>query len=851
MQDLYRVAAAGTAPAADVRAQLAILLADVDTDSTSVEMRCRRVVGSLIGDLVEDDPDRALVGLDEAGQLASAMGEVGRSLAVHVALARAVRLRQKADSYAAVATLEARLADVAGVLAEQRVRLIVDLADVLMEVGRNREADAHLARVLDGPDAGQIAPDMRCRISGLRGQIYLHLGLPDVAERALGEQWRAAERLREVDGPRADAVHQEAVLRRLHLYLATDRPRQVVDLIDKVRAPGYYAKVSAPIDALFRLRRGLALAELSRGGAEWVDAAVGELRDAVDDVLPSDRLCGLLALTELALRRHDHEEARSLIDRVDERFRSMSGAVAGEYAQWNAYRAALRSDLMQSSSSAAPAERAAALADLQRAYDGLLDEWSRDSWRAEGIAFLHFGARCYVTNELIRAHAALVGGKRGQEAGLEVLLRAQVLATVTRARGAVVPSVAAACAVLAEGELQLCYLTAPERLTIFVLDRSGVQLVSCALPARFYGEVREFARLSARVPSQEVSEAARGARRTALDALGERILATVFPGEVRVRVENATALTIVGVEMLSHLPFDALPWAGSQLGRRVALAYMPSVPFGVAVSAAPRRADSACELAVFAAPTHGNLLSSGAPRLSPLELGDGDVHRLARAYRPDAVQVWRGDAATLEGLRSAAAVTHSVLQVWTHGVHDAERERPAGLMVASSAECPQGNVWYEQVMDLHPPALVVLAACRAARGPVRRGEDVVAGLDAALLRGGADVVVVPSADAEEGATLRLLETFHEALRNGDTPAEAMRLARDRLARDPRYEDPFYHCLVHVVGNGQRPVFARRPPPDPKSARSRWWWVGAIGPVLIGSVLIGLMALQRLRREPRT
>jgi CHAT domain-containing protein len=49
---------------------------------------------------------------------------------------------------------------------------------------------------------------------------------------------------------------------------------------------------------------------------------------------------------------------------------------------------------------------------------------------------------------------------------------------------------------------------------------------------------------------------------------------------------------------------------------------------------------------------------------------------------------------------------------------------------------------------------------------------------------------------------------HERLAAGDSPAEALRAARARLAEDERFAHPFYTSGLQAFGLGHRPVFPR-------------------------------------------
>ena len=116
-----------------------------------------------------------------------------------------------------------------------------------------------------------------------------------------------------------------------------------------------------------------------------------------------------------------------------------------------------------------------------------------------------------------------------------------------------------------------------------------------------------------------------------------------------------------------------------------------------------------------------------------------------------------------------------------------------------------GIVGAAELVGIPLPPLVIVTACGAGRGPQRWGEDLGSGLAGPLLAAGAQAVVIASGPLEYKAALALSETFHGALVDGASPAEALRRARIALARDPDRSHPA-HVRLRVVGRGHAPLF---------------------------------------------
>ena len=90
-----------------------------------------------------------------------------------------------------------------------------------------------------------------------------------------------------------------------------------------------------------------------------------------------------------------------------------------------------------------------------------------------------------------------------------------------------------------------------------------------------------------------------------------------------------------------------------------------------------------------------------------------------------------------------------------------------------------------------PMDLVVLSACRTALGKEIRGEGLV-GLPYAFMEAGAARVAVSLWDVNDRATMVLMTAFYRAmLKEGLTPAAALRRAQVQMAKNARWAEPFF------------------------------------------------------------
>jgi hypothetical protein len=203
----------------------------------------------------------------------------------------------------------------------------------------------------------------------------------------------------------------------------------------------------------------------------------------------------------------------------------------------------------------------------------------------------------------------------------------------------------------------------------------------------------------------------------------------------------------------------------------------------------------------------GTMVLVGAPTSSGLALGDSEVSRLLAAYSEHARVALTGSEATLARL-SVAVEDARVLQLYTHGGHDADRERPATMVFDREGGGTQ-LVGCDEVETLRAPPQVVVSVCRSAVAPRRRGDAGASSLAGAFFSAGprCRCVVQSAFNIDSEAALRLSSRFHTEIVRGVDPAEALRRAREELASDPRFADPFYHALMSVVGAGHVPLFA--------------------------------------------
>ncbi len=639
--------------------------------------------------------------------------------------------------------------------------LLLSLADLALHEGDLAEAGRALDEAEDGllDGDGGFAPHRtaRCTLHGLRGWLELYRGLPD---RAAPHLTRERELARELGDPRLVAA---ALVRFADLCLATRRFRTLETQIESALRSGTLEGLP-DTRSLLLLQLGKAASTRARREPESGSELRAKARDAFERALASPlhdiAVEARVWLAELALGEGRPEEAAHWL----------AEPAGSDEPETLALAAALRAELAVARGDSEERLRGA-FAELQSAVERFRETWRASPRRRGGSAFLHYTGRRRMLNELFRLSMHLDPGERGVLRAFDELMAVQALGTTARESGYRYAGLAELRRALAEPDGgYLAYVPGPERSYVFTLD---ADLVLCTEIASSF---------DLRVAREDA--AARGV--TALGPLADLLL----PQSVRERMSGWTSCTIVGIDLLGYVPFENLPVGSETLGERWSVSYLPSFPVGELLASRP--VGSRWDVVLVAAPPIAPSVAERLPRMGSFDLDPAEARALLDAYPDDRKRFHTGEGATRENL--ARASDAAVLQLVTHGVYAAERERPAGFVLAPSEET-DGVLWCEDVEEMAVPPLVVLAVCGTGRGPRRRGEDGVADLGGAFLRAGARTVILSAGRVEYEPTLALFGLLHAELAKGARPAAALRDARSAFRERRRNEPP----LFHVVG----------------------------------------------------
>ncbi len=358
--------------------------------------------------------------------------------------------------------------------------------------------------------------------------------------------------------------------------------------------------------------------------------------------------------------------------------------------------------------------------------------------------------------------------------------------------------------------------------TLFVITRRGLTTHRIAPADSLASDIASFS---------ELLEAGAGAR-----ALAQSIATRVIAPAMAALPSGVSRLVVVPDGVLHRLPFDALTLPnGRPLVADYALSIAPAAAvLSVLWDRAPGR-------------PNGRILAFGDPRFADEQpasgsaaatyrdafAGNGGLTRLP-ASAQEARMVARFGTRPLVRLRARASEaalkalardSFDIMHFATHALVDDRSPARTALALAPGGG-DDGFVGPEELLALAANVrLVVLSACRTARGALVAGEGVQ-GLTAPLLQAGARAVVASQWRVEDQRTVRFVATFYGALAAGHAVGDALREAKLEALR--RGEPPSVWAAFTLVGD---PLLTLGLTPPAQAPRVTIAWV-ALGVVVV-------------------
>jgi CHAT domain-containing protein len=341
-------------------------------------------------------------------------------------------------------------------------------------------------------------------------------------------------------------------------------------------------------------------------------------------------------------------------------------------------------------------------------------------------------------------------------------------------------------------EALLEYLVTPERLIVFVMTPSGVQVVETPVRA---DDLLTRVRVTLGLLGKRASSA------TATDGVMRELHSALLSPPIRSAIPAGTRrLIIVPHSILSYVPFAALrnPATSHYLVEDFEVLRLPSGSALPALRARRREAGSSGGVAFRSA----DLL---APFPVQLPGTKREVQAAARSMR--GAQTYVGQRADEPRLRDALG-HDGVVHVATHGVMNARNPMFSRIELsrgAAGGSADDGRLEVHEVLQLRVRSpLVFLSGCETGVGmagatPWSKGEDYATLAQAFLYAGTRDVIATLWKIEDEGAAT-FAGRFYTHLRES-SPSDALALAQREMIRDSRFSAPYYWASYAISGEG--------------------------------------------------
>ena len=237
-----------------------------------------------------------------------------------------------------------------------------------------------------------------------------------------------------------------------------------------------------------------------------------------------------------------------------------------------------------------------------------------------------------------------------------------------------------------------------------------------------------------------------------------------------------------------------------------------------------------------------------ASTIQPLLFTRIELANLRDVAGPDSF-IATGFDATREKLSEVDLAQFAILHIATHGILDTKRPEKSGLfftMVNRDGKAQNGFLGLQDVYSLHAPVdLVVLSACRTGLGKDVQGEGLI-GLTRGFMYAGAASVVASLWKVDDEATAELMKRFYaNMLKEGMTPAAALRAAQNSIRQQPQWSSPYYWAAFTVQGDHREGI----KPASQRGSYSTLLLIGASTTLLV--IAYWLYARRRAQRARNT
>lgn len=191
---------------------------------------------------------------------------------------------------------------------------------------------------------------------------------------------------------------------------------------------------------------------------------------------------------------------------------------------------------------------------------------------------------------------------------------------------------------------------------------------------------------------------------------------------------------------------------------------------------------------------------------------------------------------------------YQIVHFATHGILNSKHPELSGVVLSLMDETGSPQDGFLRLRDIYnlslPVELVVLSACNTGLGKDVRGEGLV-GLTRGFMYAGASSVVASLWKVDDAATSELMGRFYqELLRDGRTPAAALREAQSAMWKQKRWRAPYFWAGFVLQGEYSRTISVKA------DERSKYRTGIIAGALVLSLSAAGLYVFKRARKGTR-
>ena len=186
--------------------------------------------------------------------------------------------------------------------------------------------------------------------------------------------------------------------------------------------------------------------------------------------------------------------------------------------------------------------------------------------------------------------------------------------------------------------------------------------------------------------------------------------------------------------------------------------------------------------------------------LSALPHSKREVHRVARCFPDEEVEVLLGSQAKEEGIKSRPLEEYRIIHFACHGFLDEKTPMRSALILTLDDDSEEdGFLQAREISDLRLDAdLVVLSACQTGKGRLENAEGVL-GLPRTFFYAGARSTISSLWKINDKSTSEIMPEFYRYLAAGYNKARSLRLAKLNMLKS-RFSHPFYWAAFVLNGD---------------------------------------------------